>query len=120
MSLAQEAVWVKRTSQVNKTTAPTETDLLVDDRYSLLFAERGANVVVNDMNKAAAQAVVDEITTGESTHCVHGLPLNSTHTAGGKAAVNSSNVVDGEAVVKTALDAFGGIHILINNAGILR
>jgi multifunctional beta-oxidation protein len=34
--------------------------------------------------------------------------------------VNSSSVTDGAAVIKTALDAFGGITILINNAGILR
>ncbi|KAG6917014.1 hypothetical protein DXG01_004279 [Tephrocybe rancida] len=71
--------------------------------YSLLFASRGANVVVNDFNAAAAQRVVDEITK-----------------AGGKAVVNTSNVTDGQAVVKTALDNFGGITILINNAGILR
>ncbi|KAG6880125.1 hypothetical protein C0992_005832 [Termitomyces sp. T32_za158] len=71
--------------------------------YSLLFASRGANIVVNDFNAAAAQKVVDEITK-----------------AGGKAVVNTSSVTDGEAVIKTALDAFGGITILINNAGILR
>lgn len=33
--------------------------------YSLLFASRGANVVVNDFNPAAAQKVVDEITKRE-------------------------------------------------------
>ncbi|KAI1797367.1 multifunctional beta-oxidation protein [Ganoderma leucocontextum] len=71
--------------------------------YSLLFASRGANVVVNDFNKEAAQKVVDEITN-----------------AGGKAVVNNSSVTDGEAVIKTAIDAFGNVTILINNAGILR
>jgi hypothetical protein len=35
-------------------------------RYSLYFASRGANVVVNDFNRAAAQKVVDEITKGSS------------------------------------------------------
>jgi len=33
---------------------------------------------------------------------------------------NTTSVMDGAAVVKSALDAFGGVTILINNAGILR
>lgn len=41
-------------------------------------------------------------------------------TVGGKAVINTSSVTDGTAVIKSALDAFGGVTILINNAGILR
>ncbi|XP_032483789.1 peroxisomal multifunctional enzyme type 2 isoform X1 [Phocoena sinus] len=80
--------------------------------YALAFAERGASVVVNDLGgdfmgvgkgSLAADKVVEEI-----------------RRKGGKAVANYDSVEAGEKVVKTALDAFGRIDVVINNAGILR
>jgi len=80
--------------------------------HALLLASRGARVVVNDLGGAAdgtgsdatpAQAVVDEIKAN-----------------GGEAVPDYNNVLEGDKVVKTAVDNFGKVDILINNAGILR
>lgn len=80
--------------------------------YALLLASRGASVVVNDLgggmhgegaSQSAADRVVDEIIA-----------------AGGEAVANYDSVEHGERIVQTALDQFGRVDILINNAGILR
>ena len=83
--------------------------------YALELAKRGAKVVVNDLGGArdgsggstsAADQVVAEIKE-----------------AGGEAVANYDSVATeegGAAIVKTALDAYGRLDILINNAGILR
>jgi len=82
---------------------------------ALLFAREGASVVVNDLGGARtgegtdtgpAQAVVDEIVA-----------------AGGTAAANTDDIsswAGGEAVVNQAIETFGGLDVLVNNAGILR
>lgn len=74
--------------------------------HARVFASEGCAVVVNDINREAAQKVVDEITA-----------------AGGKAIVNTSditNYADSENAVKEAIAAFGDVHIVLNNAGINR
>jgi NAD(P)-dependent dehydrogenase (short-subunit alcohol dehydrogenase family) len=83
--------------------------------YALALAARGAKVVVNDLGGARdgsgaslsmAQQVVDEIKA-----------------AGGDAFANGASVTDEAqvaAMVAEAKDRWGGVHILINNAGVLR
>jgi len=80
--------------------------------HALLFASRGAKVVVNDLGgkhdgtgkgSGAADAVVKEIKD-----------------AGGEAVANYDSVEDGAKIVQTAMDAFGKVDIVVNNAGILR
>ncbi len=83
--------------------------------HALHLAQRGAKVVVNDLgaslrgdgvSHSAADAVVAEIRAG-----------------GGEAVANYDSVADragAEAMVKTAIDNFGRIDIVVNNAGILR
>jgi len=71
--------------------------------YAIMYAALGAKVVVNDMSKDAAATVVDEITR-----------------AGGVAIASARSVEDGAAIIKDTIDAFGAIHVLVNNAGILR
>ena len=83
--------------------------------HAIELAKRGAKVVVNDLggtrdgvgsSESAANKVVEEIKA-----------------LGGEAVPNYDNVATvkgGENIVKTAIDAFGKVDILINNAGILR
>ncbi|GED99089.1 SDR family oxidoreductase [Gordonia crocea] len=74
--------------------------------HALAFAADGASVVVNDYARDAAQAVADEIVA-----------------AGGKAVANGADVADwaaGADLVKTAVDEFGGLDTVVNNAGFVR
>ncbi len=83
--------------------------------HALLFASEGARVVVNDLggavdgsgdDRGAAEQVVDEIVA-----------------AGGQAVANTDDITDwdgGARLVAAAVDAFGGLDVLVNNAGILR
>ena len=70
-----------------------------------VFAERGANVAVNDVNSAAAEETVGEIIA-----------------ANGKAAFFSADVTSEPGVISmcgSIVETFGSLDILVNNAGIL-
>ena len=80
--------------------------------YARFFASRGAKVVANDtgcdvhgdgVDKSVIDAVVSEIKKN-----------------GGDAVASYDSAEDGDKIIKTALDAYGKIDVLINNAGILR
>lgn len=83
--------------------------------YALAFAAEGANVVVNDIgaslggegrDTSAADAVVEEIVR-----------------SGGQAVANYDDVTDWDAagrIVETAVREFGDLHVVVNNAGIVR
>jgi NAD(P)-dependent dehydrogenase (short-subunit alcohol dehydrogenase family) len=83
--------------------------------HALLFASEGARVVVNDTGSSPdgrgddhtpAEAVVEEI-----------------RAAGGEAIVNTDDVTDwkaGERLIRSTVETYGDLHVLVNNAGILR
>jgi NAD(P)-dependent dehydrogenase (short-subunit alcohol dehydrogenase family) len=83
--------------------------------HALLFAAEGAKVVVNDLggavdgsgeDRSPAQQVVDEITA-----------------MGGEAVANGEDITEwegGKRLIDAAVDTFGDLHVLVNNAGILR
>ena len=80
--------------------------------HALLFARHGARVIVNDLggsahgegaNASAADRVVAEILD-----------------EGGEAVANHDSVTDGDKIVQNALDTYGRVDVVVNNAGILR
>ena len=82
--------------------------------HALAFAAEGARVVVNDIGvgldgsagDSPAQSVVDEITA-----------------AGGEAITNRDDIADWDgaaSLIQTAVETFGGLDVLVNNAGFIR
>ena len=83
--------------------------------HALLFAAEGAKVVVNDLG---GDAHGDGADTTPAQQTVADIIA-----AGGEAVVNGDNVADwdgAERLVRQAVDTFGDLHVLVNNAGILR
>ena len=84
--------------------------------YALELARRGARVVVNDLGGA-----IDG--SGEGASSPADTVVAEITAAGGEAVASYDSVATaegGEAITQTALDAFGTVDIVINNAGILR
>lgn len=83
--------------------------------HALLLAERGARVVVNDLGGALDGTGAS---AGPAAEVVETIRKN-----GGEAVANTDNVATPEgakAIVQSAVDAFGRVDIVVNNAGILR
>lgn len=84
--------------------------------HALLLAQRGAKVVVNDIGKLPAALGYP----GEASAEVVAQEIRS---LGGNAVADTNSVASEEgaaAIIRTALEAFGSVDILINNAGICR
>jgi NAD(P)-dependent dehydrogenase (short-subunit alcohol dehydrogenase family) len=83
--------------------------------YALFLASRGAKVVVNDLGGS-----VRGDGSGAQGPRSADVVVNEIKAAGGQAAANYDSVEFGDKIVQTAVDNFGTVDILINNAGILR
>ena len=86
------------------------------EAYAKLFAKEGASVVVNDLGGSRDGS-------GEGSVSAAQKVVNDIVAAGGKAVANGDDVSTmegGENILKTALEAFGQVDILVCNAGILR
>lgn len=90
----------------NRTIIVTGSGAGLGRAYALALAAEGANVVVNDIRREAAEAVVAEI--GK---------------AGGSAVVACDDITSmagAQRIVATGVEAFGDVHGVVNNAGIVR
>src|SRR5690554_1053565 len=88
----------------NKVAIITGAGSGIGKETALLFAKEGAKVTVSDINEDAGNKVVEEIKK-----------------EGGEAIfvkANSASAVDGQNLVKKTVEAFGGLHIAVNNAGV--
>lgn len=90
----------------NRTIIVTGSGAGLGRGYALALAAEGANVIVNDLKREAADSVVAEVKA-----------------AGGKAIVNTDDITSmagAHNIVKAAIEAFGDVHGVVNNAGIVR
>src|SRR6516225_3224952 len=83
--------------------------------HALAFASEGAKVVVNDLGVANDGTGIDSAPANEV--------VAEIEARGGDAIANGNDIADWDgarALVQSALDAFGGLDVLVNNAGFVR
>ncbi|HKF78865.1 MAG TPA: SDR family NAD(P)-dependent oxidoreductase, partial [Candidatus Dormibacteraeota bacterium] len=83
--------------------------------HALEFARQGARVVVNDLGGARDGTGTSQVPAAEVAEEIQAL--------GGAAVANTDDVADWDGarrLVQTAIDTFGDLHVVVNNAGILR
>jgi len=94
---------------------PTGAGRGIGREHALMLASHGAKVVVNDLGGATDGSGTDASPAEQVVEEIKAM--------GGEAVVNGANVSDfaeAKAMIDQAVDTFGGLDILINNAGILR
>ena len=80
--------------------------------HALLFGSRGAKVVVNDLGGSGSGE-------GSDATVADGV-VAEIKASGGDAVANPDSVTDGDKIIQCALDTFGRVDVVVNNAGILR
>ncbi len=98
----------------NRTAVVTGAGRGMGRTHALTLAARGANVVVNDLGGTAEGVGTDQSPAAEV--------VKEVEAAGGKAIANYASVSEqegAESIVADAVEAFGGLDIVVNNAGIL-
>ncbi|WP_232059190.1 SDR family oxidoreductase [Kineobactrum salinum] len=80
--------------------------------HALEFARRGAKVVVNDLGGATSGGGKSEVVADQVVAEILAM--------GGEAIASTDSVEDGDKIVQAAMDTFGRVDVVVNNAGILR
>jgi len=80
--------------------------------YAMLLAAKGAKVVVNDLGSS--------LSGDGSSSSLADATVDAIKQLGGEAIANYDSVVEGGKIVQTAIDTYGRIDIVVNNAGIIR
>lgn len=80
--------------------------------HALLFGSRGAKVVVNDLGGSGSGE-------GSDATVADGV-VAEIKASGGDAVANPDSVTDGDKIIQCAMDTFGRVDVVVNNAGILR